>query len=339
MKLRVIINMIRVIIIISMMIFIMPNALYAGALCHGKFLNPITDINWNLIFPITIAGMKITVEKDSPQSPLTYLSPVCVCPSRVMGIPMPGIEVTFHEPLYIQEIVKNPGCFSSLGDVKLLEGYNLEQTDLKEDESSSSRWQIHWYKYPVFALLKLFQNFACLQNDDYAIAYITEIDPTWQNDAWGAIFAPESVIFANKLAQASCSIDAISATIKKPLDAMFWCAGSWGSVYPLTGNANASTDRIQSAELVAAKLIARLSRIGMLWNSVGEWAMCTPVPMPIWVKSQFTVDPVYPIISNGQGMAIGAAPPVYSYAPPQTYPIYENINQVIFQEQQCCVHP
>lgn len=330
--------MMRKLLIIFTLFFYHPFS-YADGLCHGRFLNPITDINWNLVFPITIAGMKMTVSNDSPESPLTYLSPMCICPSRVFGIPMPGIEVTYHEPLYIEEIVKNPGCFSSIGDVKLLDGYNEEQTDLKEDESSTSRWQIHWYKYPVFAILKLFQDFACAQSDDYAIAYITEIDPTWQNDAWGAIFSPESAVFANSLAQASCALDAVAATVKKPLDSMFWCAGSWGSVYPFTGNANASTDRIQSAELEGAKLIARLSRIGMLWNSVGEWAVCTPQPMPIWVKSQFTVDPVYPVISDGQGMAIGAAPPVYLYTPPQTYPIYENINQVIFQEQQCCIHP
>ena len=175
-------------------------------------------------------------------------------------------------------------------------------------------------------------------NGDYALAYITELDPTWQNDAWGAIYSPETTIFANKLAQASCALDAVAASAQHPLDAMFWCAGSWGGIYPLTGNANASVGRIQSAELEGAKLIARLSRIGMLWDSVGPWAMCSPVPMPIWIKSEFSIDPVYPIISRGNGMAIGAAPISWLYSPVQSYPAYENINQVIFQEQQCCLH-
>lgn len=308
-------------------------------LCKGRFLNPILDINWDLVFPITVAGMQMSLNHGSPESPLTYLSPVCLCPGHIFGVPTPGVEVTFHEPLYIEEIAKNPGCFSSIGGVKILGGYDMEQTDLKEDANSTSRWQIHWYEYPVFTILKLFQDFVCVQGGGYALAYITELDPTWQNDAWGAVFSPESAIFANKLAAASCAIDAVASAVKHPLDAMFWCAGSWGSVYPLTGNANSSVGRIQSAELVGAKLIARLSRIGMLWDSVGSWAECSPVPMPIWIKSEFTVDPVYPIISSGDGMAIGAPPATNMYKPVESYPLYENINQVIFQEQQCCIHP
>ena len=139
---------------------------FADPLCQGRFINPITDINWNLIFPITIAGMRVGSGSASPESPLTYLSPICVCPSHIFGIPMPGIEVTFHEPLYIEEIVKHPGCFSSLGGVQLLKGYDEEQTDLKEDSDSSSRWEVHWYKYPLFALLQLFKDFTCVYNGD-----------------------------------------------------------------------------------------------------------------------------------------------------------------------------
>lgn len=307
-------------------------------LCHGRFLNPITSINWDLIFPITIAGIPIRSNHQSPESPQTYTSPLCLCPGHIFGVPTPGIEVTFHEPLYIEEIAKHPGCFSTLGGAQMLPGYSEEQTDLKEDSNSSSRWQVHWYKYPVFAILQLFQDFVCVQTGGYALAYMTEVDPTWQNDAWGAIFSPESAVFANKLAQASCAIDALAATAQHPLDSMFWCAGSWGSTYPLTGNANASAGRMQSAELEGAKMIARLARVGLLWDTVGKWAECSPLPMPIWIKSEFTIDPTYPITSNGQGMAIGAATPIWMYGPPESYPRYENINQVIFQEQQCCLH-
>lgn len=327
--------------LLCLIVSILPTCVWSddATLCQGRFLNPITDINWTLVFPITIAGVQLSFGGSSPESPETYTSPLCLCPSHVLGVPVPGIEVTFHEPLYVEELVKHPGCFSSLGGLQLLDGYAQEQTDLKQTANSSSRWQVHWYEYPVFALLHIFQNFVCLSGGGYALAYATELDPTWQNDAWGAIFSPETAIFANKLAQASCAIDAVAATAKHPLDAMFWCAGSWGSVYPLTGNANASVGRIQSAELEGAKLIARLSRLGLLWDTVGSWAMCSPVPMPIWIKSEFTVDPVYPVTTDGEGIAIGAAPALTLYQPVESYPRFENINQVIFQEQQCCIHP
>lgn len=310
---------------------------FAGALCHGRLLNPLTDINWDLIFPITIAGARVPIGTGNLNSPLTDTSPLCVCPSHLLGLPMPGISVSYHVPLFVEEIVKRPGCFSSLGGEQLLVGFSTEQTDLKQDENSTSRWQVHWYEYPIFAMLQLFEDFVCFKGGDYALTYITELDPTWQNDLWGALFSPEGVIFANPLAQAACSLDAVGATFHFPLDALFWCAGSWGSVYPLTGNMNASEDRLQSAELAGAKMIARLSRTGLLWDTVGPWAQCTPAPMPIWIKSEFTVDPVYPIVSHHLGMPIGAAPALWMYLPPQSFPMFENVNQVIFQEQQCCL--
>jgi len=130
----------------------------------------------------------------------------------------------------------------------------------------------------------------------------------------------------------------VAATVQEPLDPLFWCAGSWGGVYPFTGNANAAAGREQSAELVGAKMMARLARTGFLWDSVGPWAMCSPLPDPIWIKSEFSLDPVYPMIREGAGMSIGAPTPLWLSVPPQTYPSFENLNQVVFQQQQCCIH-
>ena len=305
--------------------------------CKGRFLNPVTDIEWNDIFPIRIAGVPVKIGAGSGESPISYTSPVCLCPGRLGGIPTPGLEVTFHEPLYIEEIAKAPGCMSSIGGVSMLPGYSEEATDLKEDANSSSRWQVHWYEYPVFAVLKLFQDFSCVQGGGFALAYMTELDPTWQNDEWGAVFSPEALIFANPIAQSACAADAVAATAQAPLDPLFWCAGAWGGVYPFTGNANASAGRQQSAELVGAKMMARLARTGFLWDSVGPWAMCSPLPDPIWIKSEFSLDPVYPMIREGAGMSIGAPTPLWM-TPPQTYPSTENLNQVVFQEQQCRIH-
>jgi conjugal transfer pilus assembly protein TraU len=307
--------------------------------CHGRFMNPITDINWDMVFPIRIIGVPFDFSHSSTDSPLTVTSPICVCPSHVLGIPVPGIMVTFHEPLYVEEIVRDPGCLSSIGSVKVLHGYDMERSELKEDLNSGSRWQIHWYEYPVFSVLDLFKDFVCTNTSGFSLAYMTEFDPTWQNDEWGAVFAPEAALFANPIAQSACALDAGAASLFHPIDALFWCAGSWGSVYPLTGNTNAAVGRIQSANLAGAKMIARLSRMGLLWDTVGPQAVCSSVPMPIWIKSEFSIDPVYPVVSTHHGLAIGEAPAVSEYTPVESLPAYENINQVIFQEQQCCIRP
>jgi len=122
---------------------------YAHSLCHGRFLNPVTDINWDMIFPIRIAGVALSHGRASTDSHKTVTSPLCICPSRVLGIPMIGVMVTYHQPLFIEEIVKTPGCLPTLGGVLVLGGYEAERTDLKEDVNSASRWQVHWYEYPL----------------------------------------------------------------------------------------------------------------------------------------------------------------------------------------------
>jgi conjugal transfer pilus assembly protein TraU len=65
-------------------------------------------------------------------------------------------------------------------------------------------------------------------------------------------------------------------------------------MYPLTGNANASVEHIQSANLVGAKMLAKLAKMGALRSRVGSKAICKNQPMPILIKSEFSLDPVYP---------------------------------------------
>ena len=45
---------------------------------------------------------------------------------------------------------------------------------------------------------------------------------------------PEAAIFGNPIAQASCAADSIAATAGFSIDALFWCAGCQGSMYPRT---------------------------------------------------------------------------------------------------------
>jgi len=74
---------------------------YAAGSCHGSFFNPITDPNWGNLFPITILGVSLG---GGHNPPTLYEPPICICPSRILGIPMIGIGITFWEPLYIAEV-------------------------------------------------------------------------------------------------------------------------------------------------------------------------------------------------------------------------------------------
>ena len=85
-----------------------------SAKCQGKFINPMTDINWDCLFPITIGGKNVTPEKKDYEK---YGDPpVCCCP----GIPPKfGIKVTFFEPTRLVDVTRVPYCLVGLGGISV----------------------------------------------------------------------------------------------------------------------------------------------------------------------------------------------------------------------------
>jgi conjugal transfer pilus assembly protein TraU len=305
-----------------------------GAACQGEVFNPTSDTDWNNMYPITIMGAPMG---PGASPPLMYEPPVCVCPGA-FGIPSFGIGITFWEPLYISEIERTPGCMASLGGTSILSGYSTlqsEQINESKDGGPVSRMQVHWYEYPIMAMLDMMKSYGCFTTSGFNLMYLTEIDPTWQDDEWAAVFAPEAALFTSTLAQFSCSIDAIAAAFDFPLDVMFWCAGSWGSVYPLSGNPGHTNSNFTSNNLVQAKFIARQSRLGLQFQTIGPTAQCFSHPNPIWIKSQYRVNQVAPLARKGNPVVIGS-PGLMQFPTVANTPSRESTVNLIWQGQQCC---
>lgn len=307
-----------------------------GALgCFGQVFNPLSDTDWNNLYPITIMGVQ-TGTNNNP--PLMYEPPICYCPGA-FGYPVPGIGVTFWQPLYISEIERTPGCLSSLGGSSVLSGYSTlqsEQVNEQKDGGPVSRMQVHWYEYPIFGILDLFKSVACYGSSGVDLLYLTEIDTTWQDDSWGAVFNPEASLFTSTLAQAACSIDAVAAGFDFPLDVMFWCAGHWGGVYPLTGNASSTNSNFQSNNLVQAKFLARQARLGLHFATIGPGAICSPHPSPIWIKSQYRYNQVAPLPRQGKPVVTGSQG-MLQFPTISNTPTRESTVNLIWQGQQCCL--
>ena len=113
------------------------------------------------------------------------------------------------------------------------------------------------------------------------IGYISEIDPTWTDSSLTTILNPEAVIFANPIAQGACAADAIASAFNKPLDILFWCAGSQGSMYPFNGWVSNESSPLQSSLLVSERMAFKLHRQGMIMNTIGQnTAVCYEYPSP-----------------------------------------------------------
>jgi len=316
------------------------SAQLTAAACHGRLFNPVTDPDWNYIYPITIMGVRTGGQSGVPYH---YVPPVCVCPGP-FGIPSVGIGLTYWEPKYISEIERTPGCLSTLGGINVLgDAFAKLQSEgtaaAESGERAANRRQVHWYTYPVYEMLSVFMDVACKSSEGFNLAWLTEIDYFWQDDAWGLVLNPEAALFSNPIAQLACSVDCVASSAAYPLDSLFWCAGCWGSAYPLTGNGNTGNSDFQRNNLVQAKFLARQHRLGLMFQTIGPSAICSSHINPIWVKSQYRVNQIGPVPLRGSKPTTVGDAAVLSFGATGTsgnLPTREHTQNLIWQAIQCC---
>lgn len=269
----------------------------ATAACQGKFINPIEDINWKAMFPLTIAGIKVSLG-DLPDTPGGTTLPVCFCP-----IPMPpfiriGLPIGFWEPTRLAEVVREPMCFPSLGGLSLGGSMGFlphGSRKANEDGNKESFYHVHWLANPMVFLMSVIADTACLQKESFDVLYVTELDPMWADDELSAILNPEALLFGNAIAQAACAADCAAATAGLPLDPLFWCAGCQGGIYPFTGTVTDHVGGVMASLLLVERFQAKMHREGLAVNSSSKNSECIPFPDFIIKKSQYRIQMVRPI--------------------------------------------
>lgn len=304
--------------------------------CAGRFVNPITDICWDCLFPITIGGITVAgSDKPDTENPG---NPMCTC-----GEPVPrvGIRIGFWEPVRLVDVTRTSFCFVNLGGVKVSPGLQVGQGAVESDEagSVSSSYHVHWYIYPVLAILNLLTEFVCMEWGGFDVGYVTELDPLWQDDELTFILNPEAILFANPMAQAACAADCVAASSGMPLDPLFWCGGCQGSLYPLNGRIQNHVSGVQASLLAAERMTYKLHRMGILWGSIGKEALCSRYPMPIMQKSQYRSQLIYPIPTTSGPFACnpyGRTTTLYEIG--REFPVKgEDFGWMVWRKRSCCV--
>lgn len=307
----------------------------AGAVCTGNFLNPITEVCWHCIFPIKIAGITI-FPSDLPDAPDPADAPVCACPAPPPIFWRIGIPISFYEPARFIETVKDPYCFPSLGF-----GMSSPASGFLAGDSSGSRQgsradvttfqQAHYFIFPVWAMLGLLVDFICVEQSGFDLAYLTEVDPLWNDDLLSFIINPEALLFANPAAQISCIADSVAANAGLPLSPLFWCMGSWGSSYPLSGRID-SSNYVQANAAVAARMIYKLSRELLICDTGID--LCGCVPTPIWVKHNYRMHIAKPV-QDSTCHPIGRSSLIWGAAKNPPYR-GDNFLWMVFRKRACC---
>ena len=277
----------------------------ADAACEGRFVNPITDICWRCMFPLSLGSTKVTggdlPDTSNPGSPIQF------CPMPPPVFQRVGLAIGYWEPMAMTDVARSPGCMVNLGGFTVNLGKMGMGAAKKDDKQvNGAFYHVHWYKYPLTYWLNIITSLGCLQGGDLDIGYLSEIDPTWGDSALTSILNPEAVIFANPIAQGACAADAIASAVNKPLDPLFWCAGSQGSMYPFNGWVSNESSPLQSSVLVSERMAFKLHRQGQILESVGaDRAVCFEYPSPIIPKERWRYQMVNMYPDSGQCHPVG----------------------------------
>lgn len=272
-----------------------------GKECTGTFVNPL-KVCWKCLFPLTIGDSPVARSNDLKDTP-NPKNPIGLCGNRV------GLNIGFWEPFSLVDVTDTPYCLVNLGGHKLNLGVKQGRGGKLSDGQGSSHafYHVHWYKYPLIAWLNLITSAGCVQGGDFDVAYMTELDPSWRSSSMSFVLNPEAILFANPVAQAACAADSISSsTTKHSLDALFWCAGAQGSMFPMNGHVNAPVSPAQSALLLAERMNFKLHRELLIEDSTPiNGNVCNQHLFPVLPKSRYRYEPVNQVMDGAHCYPFG----------------------------------
>jgi conjugal transfer pilus assembly protein TraU len=279
----------------------------------------ITDICWNCLFPVRLFGLNM----GSGSRPSSASNKIfCAC-SDNLGVPHAGMAVGMWEPARLVELTRAPNCSPVLGGIRLPLGDKRLMGSWGRSEwdaSDGARYNYHWYAFPLLILLDLFWDDRCNPDGfvDLDVLYLSELDPTWNNDELAFFTNPEAAWLSNPIAQAACIADAASSTVGTPIDNLFWCAGSWGGMYPFSGSIGSSGSAPNMTSLSATRALAALHRRGLARRTMGDDAMCGAPIEPFIPKSQYKWTQFYPFPETDKAHVIGQS--TFTWGESRTFP-------------------
>lgn len=253
------------------------------------------------ILPITVAGQSIGLEGEELEKLSEPKPPVCVCEIPFFPYVRVGVTITFWNPLGNVDTTSVPYCFPSLG-MSLPVGIGASRAYGARSSGDKSQYvtaNTHFFSYlSVMKMVSETMFAGCLTvPTQTGIDHMSEVMPWWQNDMWAIVLSPESLLVANKVAQTSCMADSLMVSLSKiSLSPLFWCAGTWGSVYPLTSNVGSGTSLTSHAMVATRSLVeqTKMSKILMFNGPHMYSGICQPIISPFLLKNEINMFPLYP---------------------------------------------
>jgi conjugal transfer pilus assembly protein TraU len=323
--------------------FLSKNAIAADAGCpdaqvlSGKLVE---DVCWSCMFPIKVAGMSFGGGSAAGGS---VTSSFCACEDS-LGLMRPGIVGAMWEPARLVEIVKGHGCAPSLGGIRLplsdiaRQGELFTETVNHAESEAPGSLHYHYYAFPLTVMLEMMIDGSCNKDgfSDFDLMYFSEIDATWNHEELAFFTHPEASIVASPPMQMACVADAAASTFFNPIEQLFWCAGTWGNIYPFSGNFTGNASAAVNQNLLAVRAMAMLHRRGLAWKTIGEGSLCNAQIYPSLPKRQYKLNYFFPEAEADESHQIGEQD--FAWGAGRVIPgTGEDAVLMIFRWNDCCV--
>lgn len=309
------------------------------AVCQARpsqLVESLAVLCYECMFPFKLFGIPI-LQGHMPEGANMVTTPICMCPAPPPMYVRYGFPIGYYIPDRMIDVVKDPFCFQGLGIAAspntLYGGGAGHDTGSKGVTRKNDFFQVHNFTYPLMSIIEAFIDMLCFSASSYLdVAYITEVDPLWNSDSLGSVISPESMLFNNPITNIACAADSIAAQANFPLDPLFWCKGSWGNAYPLTGTITKLAE-ITDAASAAASYIFKSHRQMLTWNMSGYSALCFAHPMPIWIKSSNRLQ-IFSPIPHWTATGIGQTGMLWNWG--KRVPSFDNYSFFWFRKVDCC---
>lgn len=328
----------------------------SSAACVGKFPNPITDYCWDCIFPIVIGGPIGTIGNGwGGPTQEDYNSGVsgtlCTCPSNSPLVPpRAGIHVSFWSLDRQMDVTRTPYCMVSLGGTDLNININTSLTGAdtpgniqsSEAKGNVTFRQTHWYISPWLVIMQVILADNCLSNVGFDVGYMSEVDPTTDDEALDRMLNPEDYLLGGIIADATCVIDAVQADITFPNQMLWWCDGTNGPTGNTTGMAPNNYGAVQASTRYIHKTAQKLFRLGTESAASGPNGMCGYFPQIIMDKREWKYSMIYPVPQSHPDPVFGhCCQPLgrstILWGAGRSYPIQgEDFAYALYRKRDCC---
>jgi conjugal transfer pilus assembly protein TraU len=258
----------------------------------------------------------------------------------------------YWSPEHLIETVRNPWCSPMLGfdlipdetttfqDImaKAQIGSASGDQGAQGESANAAMFNMHWIMFPGGKLVNFLMDFLCTPKSAFDIdyGYVSEIDPTWHNDILSLYTTPEAHVFTRMYAHAACIADGVAATVRKPIQGLFWCAGTMGMVYPMDGHP-AREEGFDSQMSVAARGIAHMHRFGLAKLSYGDQAVCQDCFWFVMPHQQYQFQNFWPMPVRTNAYWIGTSDYWGGWGIGRTLPVVGEDRLVMeWQYRECC---